>query len=190
MNPSISRYVSAKANSQPIETPFTAPVIKGDADYDFLTIIQTFADHRTDSGESHYHSLSRWDDAHASWGHLGTTCVCLGYTGETADDVGAVLTDAGLLHYRIPIVEKRKDAVLFALPTRNHFSHTDTTRAASIIAHGIGIKGVLKNTYFSTYFFRFQKSAKVTQGGTDMIDNTIIEDNGGLFVRMSDWMAK
>lgn len=190
MNPSISRFTTAKADSKPIEEPFTAPVIKGDADYDFLTILQALADNRTDSGISHYHSFSLWGEGHASYEHGGTTCLHIGYTPETADDVSAVLDDANLFYYRIPIVDKRSDAVLFVFPSSDRFDHVETTRATAVLAHGIGVKGVIKSTYYSTYFFRFQDGAKVTQGGSDILSNDVIHDNHGLFVRMADWMAK
>lgn len=189
MNPSISRFVSAKADSKSIEEPFTAPVIAADDGYPFITLVETLADYRTESGESYYHTFSLYDDAHASWGHLGTTCLSLGYGLDHAAQVAEVLDDADILHYRIPIVARRAKATLFSFPSDDHFSHTDTTRAASILAHGIGVKGVLKNTYFSTYFFRFQEGAKVTQHGKDIINRDIIDDNHGLFVRMSDWLV-
>ena len=189
-SPSISRFTSATAASTPVEDPFSAPVVLDDAEgYDFLTILKTLAEHRTESGSDHYHSFSLWGDGHASWEHEGTTCLHLAYTEETAPEVSAMLIDAGLFHYRIPIKDGRKKAVLFAFPGKDHFSHTDTTRAASILASFIGIKGVVKNSYFSTYFFRIQKGAVIEQHGDAIMNSDIIDDNGGLKVFIKEYLA-
>lgn len=189
-HPVLSRFASASASGKMIdESAFTAPAIQGPADdYDFLTILNTAAEYRTESGVSHYHSFSLFGDGHNSAAHIGTSCLHLAYPEDIASAVSAMATDADLFHYNVPIMANRKKANLLAFPSTDHFNHSDTTRAASLLAQMIGVKGVLPNSYLSTYFWTFQKDAIVTQSGSVLMNREIIEDNHGLFVQMKDYL--
>lgn len=185
-NPVASRFLTARTSSKP-EEKFSAPVHQGDAEYDFRLLLQTMAE----AGDRYYTSLSDWDAGHSSWAHAGTTCITLAYKSDVALEVRELLEDADLLHYEFQIKQGLGTAVMFAFPTTDHFNHTDTTRAASLLAHNIGIKGVIENSYLSTFFFRFAKleAPEVRQAGTTQLNETIIEDNNGVFVRMKEWLA-
>lgn len=189
-HPVLSRFASASASSKMIdESAFTAPAVPSPADdYDFLTILNTAAEFRTESGVSHYHSFSLFGDGHNSAAHAGSSCVHLAYPQHIAVAVSEMAADADLFHYIIPIEFKRQNATLLAFPSTDHFNHSSTTRAASILAHLIGVKGVLPNSYLSTFFWTFQKDAVVTQAGSTLMNNEIIEDNHGLFVQMKDYL--
>jgi|EndMetStandDraft_9_1072997.scaffolds.fasta_scaffold242091_1 hypothetical protein len=189
-HPVLSRFASASASSKMIdESAFTAPAAQGpDADYDFLTILNTAAEYRTESGISHFHSLSNWGDGHNSAAHAGSSCVHLAYPQNIAKAVSEMAAGADLFHYIVPIEFKRQNATLLAFPSTDHFNHSDTTRAASILAHLIGVKGVIPNSYLSTFFWTFQKHAIVTQAGSTLMNNEIIEDNHGQFVQIKDYL--
>lgn len=186
---SISRFETASRTSIPIEDPFTAPIVLGDAAFDFYTILKTLAEHRTESGRDHYHSFCKWADGHDVEAHESTTCLTLEYTEDTADEVRAGLIASRILHYEFPTKAGRKKAVMFAFPLEDHLGFSDTTRAASLLAEGIAVKGVVKNSYFYTYFFRFQKGAEVIQRGEDVLNRELIDNNSGMYVQMSKWLA-
>ena len=188
-DPSISRFVKASLDSKPVEEPFTAPVRIGNAHYDFKTVLQTLADYRTESGINYYHSLSLWGEGHSSWEHEGSTCLHFGLDEEPAAEAAAILDDVGLLHYRIPITNKRKAITLFVFPSEDHFDHRETMRAASLLIEMLGVKGIVMNTYLSTFFWCFQKGAQVTQHGELILNRSIIDDYHGLYVEMKKWLA-
>ena len=186
-NPSISRFLTATTNSKP-ELAFTAPVEPQDGEHSFKQILEALAEHDSETGQFHYFSLSRWDEGHSSWSHDGTTCITLEFNEEAANIVRETLMLSDIMHYEFPTKAGRKKAVMFALPSEDHFDHEETTRAASLIMNAIKVKGLLQNSYLSTYFFRFRKDAKIEQRGTVMLNRDFVDDSRGVFVTLREWV--
>ena len=187
-NPTISRFATATKHSEP-DIAFTAPVEAATGEHNFKQVLEALADYRTESGVDHYFSFSRWDEGHSSWSHNGTTCITLEFEDQAARLVREILIGADILHYEFPTKAKRKNAIMFALPSEDHFDHEETTRAASLIMNEIAVKGLLPCSYLSTYFFRFRKGAKIEQRGSIMLHRGFVDDSAGVFVTLKEWLA-
>ncbi|MBV2150206.1 hypothetical protein KRZ98_18380 [Sphingobium sp. AS12] len=187
---STSSFATATQKSTPIET-FFAPFHEDewDRDYDVQTILQAQADQRTTTGESLLHSFSVWDGEHTAFAHDGATMSHLEYTVEAANKVRATLIAAEIAHYEIETKASRKDAVMFAFPLAELLDHKEVMRLASLIADCIGVKGIFKNSYLSTYFFRFRKGAQVIKRNGNYMGRNFIEEQNGVFVKMADYVV-
>lgn len=186
-NLTISRFQSTTAGSRPDEA-HTKQWDAIEGDYNFKDLIQAHSDHVRNSGETHYFSFSRWADEHSQWGHEGTTCITLAYDPEAAELVRRVLIESTIAHYEFPIKAGRSKAVMFALPTKDPFDHTQTFRVASLLADMIGVVGLVENSYQSTYFFRFQPGAQVEQRGEQMLNEDVLAENA--FVQIKKWVKR
>lgn len=187
---SISSFATATQNSTPTETLY-APFLRSewDRDYDFDTILKAKADHCTISGVNAYNSFSIWDGQHAAFAHIGATMSHLEYAVEPAKKVRDTLIAAEIAHYEIETIASRKDAIMFAFPLVELLDHKEVMRLASLIADCLGVKGVIKNSYLSTYFFRFRKAAQVLKRNGTYMGRDFIEDQNGVFVKMADYLA-
>lgn len=158
-NLTICRFITATADATP-EDVCSAPLHNDDpTKYDFLTLLTTFAEHQEAGGFNDYFSLSKWSGGHSEYHHEGTTCLTLEYKEDKATEVRAALKDLEYAFYEIPTKAGRSKSVLFAIPLEKHLDHTDTTRAASIVAESVGATGLVKNSFLYTYFFRFRSGA-------------------------------
>jgi hypothetical protein len=160
-----------------------------DQEYDFQLLTQTLAERRTESKVSDYQSFHIFDDEHSAAGHAGATLLQLGYTREAAESVREILVAGEIAHLEIEIAAKRKDANLFAFPLVDLLNHSEVTRAASLLADCLDIKGVLPNSYLSTYFFRFAIGAKVTKRNGNYLGRDFIEEHNGVFVQIAKYLA-
>ncbi|QDC38707.1 hypothetical protein [Sphingobium fuliginis] len=186
--PHVSRFQSASQYAEPDYT-FCAPVITLEGQHNFRDILQTFADDRTQSGISHYFSLSIWDGGHSLAGHQATTCATLAYTDATASLARDVLTIGEVAFYAFPIKDGRRDATMFALPLANHLEFKDAIRSANILAEIINVKGVVANSYLPTYFFHFAKGAQIEFQPGSQLGMNLIEEFNGAFLNMKRWLA-
>lgn len=182
----LSRFQTMTHGSKP-DITFEKQWEDADGDYNFADVLLANAEWIRDSGETHYFSLSRWKDEHNQWGHEGTTCVTLAYYPEAADHFRAVAIEADLAHYEFPIRAGHRKARMFAIPTEDNFTHTETFRAASLIADVAQVQGLVKNSYQSTYFFRFDGTAEVVQRGSTLLSDAILACRN--YVKIDQWVA-
>lgn len=152
----LSRFVSAQNYDTPQDV-CEAVVWNEDPDgYDMLTVLNTYAEHQTESGCKDYFSFSRWIGGHDEGSHDGTTALTLEYKADREEAVRAKLLEYGFCFYEVQTRSGRTDCALFAVPIDDDVDHTDTTRAASILADAIGIDGLTANSFLYTWFFRFK----------------------------------
>lgn len=186
--PIISRYQSASEYAAP-DYSFEAPHEALEGQHSFLDLLQTFANDRTESGVNHYFSFARWDDGHSKSHHIGSTLVPLVYNEVSAPEAKAVLIEGGVAFYAIPVTDKRRDAVMFALPTNDHLSFDDHIRLTNILAELIGVKGIVPYTYLPTYFFHFREGAQIEFHSGAQLGQNLVEEYQGVILKMKGWVA-
>lgn len=188
-DPVISRFLTATSYATPEDT-FTAPVTKSDpTGYDFLTLLKTYSEHQTKGGYKDYFSFSKWDGGHDEYHHDGTTLLTLEYKATSAAKVRAALPSLGFAAYEIDTRSGRSDTVLFAFPVSEDLDHTDTTRAASLIAEALECTGLVNHSFLYTYFFRFRHGGNVSfhEGATVNRKWIAAANDAGVYVEIKKW---
>jgi hypothetical protein len=184
----ISRFTSAVANAEPVEA-LTAPLREPDPHlYSFETILDTYADHQRGQKVRDFFSFSIWDGSHDLDGHRATTLITLEYDLDAVEDVRAALAEMEFAHFEIATKAGRKNVVLFAFPLLDHLSFRDTTRAASLIAAMVGVKGVVDHSWLYTYFFKFRDEGPVQYRDGRFVGQDFLESAEGVFVQMKDYV--
>lgn len=158
----ISRFLTATSYATP-EDVLSAPISNDDpAGYDFFTVLETYQQHQTEGGFKDLFSFSRWVGGHDEDHHEGTSLITLEYREDAAQKVRDMLPELGLACYEIDTQNGRSKTVLFAFPVAEPLDHTETTRAASLIAEMLEATGLKRHSFLYTYFWRFRHNGSIT----------------------------
>ena len=189
-NPIISRFLTATSYASP-EDKLTAPIVNTDPEhYDFMTVLNTYAEHQTQGGFKDYFSFSDWCAGHDKDHHEGTSCVTLEYKEASAQKVRDMLPELGFACYEIETRNGRSDTVLFAFPVAEWLDHEDTTRAASLIAAMLETTGLKKHSFLYTYFFRFRTNAAISFHEGALFSRKVIAaaNEAKIYVELKTWL--
>ena len=185
----IERFLSASMTARALDT-ITAPLFHDDPSQTILDALNLYQALQGAEGRNDYFSLSRWSGGHSEYHHEGTSCLTLEYDEAHAPAVKAALVELEFAHFVIPTKVGRSNAFLFAIPCKDELDHTDTTRAASLVAELIEQGGLFEDSFKYTYFFRFRTDQEITFTPGKLMDSQFVRDanNAGIKVFIKRWI--
>ncbi|NML04250.1 hypothetical protein [Sphingomonas sp. G-3-2-10] len=184
----ISRFTSADKAATPAEEFGAHLQPTAEIEYAFETILDACAEAQAGQTKKDYFSFSVWDGGHDLEGHRSTTLITLEYHVDAVDDVREALAEMEFAHFEFATKADRKNVVMFAFPLLDHLDYKDTTRAASLIAAMVGVKGVVQHSWLYTYFFKFRGTDPVQYRDGNFVGRDFIEAAEGVFVQMKDYV--
>lgn len=184
----ISRFTSAAKAASPAEEFGAHLQPTPEIEYAFETILDACVEAQTTQSKKDYFSFSVWDGGHDLEAHRATTLITLEYHEDAVDDVRAALAEMEFAHFEFATRSDRKDVVMFAFPLLDHLDYRDTTRAASLIAAMVGVKGVVEHSWLYTYFFKFRGSDPVQYRDGKFVGRDFMEGAEGIFVQVQDYV--